>query len=424
MRATKDSGVDWLGEIPADWDVLPARALFRNPSEPSKPDDIHLTPSQKYGVLPQNEYMEISGSRVVLNLSGSEQMRHVEAGDFISHLRSFQGGLEYSPFEGKVSNAYTVLRPRRPFVAGYFKHLFKSTMYVQGLQTTTDQLRDGQSIRFKQLALLSLPEPPLEEQRRIADFLDRETAKIDALIAKQEQLITTLDERKQAAVSQVLSLGLKNEVSMKESGVKWLGEVPSHWDVVPIKWLTSVRRGSSPRPIDDPKYFDENGEWAWVRISDVTASKGLLRQTRETLSELGSSLSTKILPGELFVSIAGTVGMPAIADIKCCIHDGFVYFPTLTLNRKYLYRILESGRCFGGLGKLGTQLNLNTDTIGNIRVPIPPPRELDEIVEFIDAEVEKANALVARVQTAVALLLERRQALISAAVTGKLEVGV
>lgn len=111
--STVPSGVGWLGEIPSHWAVVPAKALFSLRAEKALPNDIHLTPSQKFGVLPQVEYMEITGSRVVLNLTESGQMKHVEQNDFVSHLRSFQGGLELSRVRGKVSGAYTVLKPRR-----------------------------------------------------------------------------------------------------------------------------------------------------------------------------------------------------------------------------------------------------------------------------------------------------------------------
>ena len=195
-RAMRDSGVGWLGEIPTDWNVVPSRALFGERKTRSSASDIHLTPSQKYGVLPQSQYMEITGNKVVLNLSGSDNMRHVEPGDYISHLRSFQGGLEHATLSGKVSAAYTVLKPKTPVDARYFKYLFKSALYVQALQTTTDQLRDGQSIRFGEFSLIPLPHPPIAEQRAIADFLDRETAQIDAFITKNEELITLLTERR------------------------------------------------------------------------------------------------------------------------------------------------------------------------------------------------------------------------------------
>jgi type I restriction enzyme, S subunit len=203
----------------------------------------------------------------------------------------------------------------------------------------------------------------------------------------------------------------------KDSGVEWIGEVPEHWRVISIKWLSPVQRGASPRPIDDPKYFDDEGEFAWVRIADVSASDGILRETTQRLSELGSSLSVKIGPGELFVSIAGTVGKPCRSAIKACIHDGFVYFPTLKIDPQFLYRIFEGGICYGGLGKWGTQLNLNTDTIGSIRVALPPADELKRLLAFLDRETAKIDELVAEQRRLIELLKEKRQAVISHAVT-------
>lgn len=193
----------------------------------------------------------------------------------------------------------------------------------------------------------------------------------------------------------------------KDSGVEWLGEVPEHWEVISIKWLSPVKRGASPRPIDDPKYFDEAGEFAWVRIVDVSACDGILAETSQQLSALGSSLSVKIAPGELFVSIAGTVGKPCLSAIKACIHDGFVYFPTLKIDPKFLYRVFEGGSCYGGLGKWGTQLNLNTDTIGSIRVALPPPEELPLLLAFLDRETAKIDALVAEQERLIGLLNEQ-----------------
>jgi type I restriction enzyme, S subunit len=203
----------------------------------------------------------------------------------------------------------------------------------------------------------------------------------------------------------------------KDSGVEWLGEVPKHWNVISIKGLSPVKRGASPRPIDDPRYFDDDGEFAWVRIADVSACDGLLSSTTQRLSQVGSSLSVKIAPGDLFVSIAGTVGKPCISEMKACIHDGFVYFPALKINPKFLYRIFEAETCYGGLGKWGTQLNLNTDTIGSIRIALPPTDELSGVLEFLDRETAKIDELVAEQQQLMALLKEKRQAVISHAVT-------
>lgn len=208
----------------------------------------------------------------------------------------------------------------------------------------------------------------------------------------------------------------------KESGVEWLGEVPEHWTVIALKWLSPVFRGASPRPIDDPIYFDDEGEFGWVRIADVTASSdGYLYETTQKLSALGSSLSVKLDPGELFLSIAGSVGKPCITKIKACIHDGFVYFPWLSIDQRLLYRVFESGLCFGGLGKMGTQLNLNTDTVGGICIAVPPAPELSKTLTFLDHETARIDALIEEQQRLIELLKEKRQAVISRAVTKGLD---
>jgi type I restriction enzyme S subunit len=210
----------------------------------------------------------------------------------------------------------------------------------------------------------------------------------------------------------------------KDSGVEWLRDVPKHWEIVRIKSLSLVRRGASPRPIDAPKYFSENGEYAWVRIADVTASNHYLTETKEKLSKLGNSYSVKILPGQLFLSIAGSVGKPIISRIKCCIHDGFVYFPFLKIDNEFLYRVFECGTPFIGLGKHGTQLNLNTETVGNIKIALPPQNEQLAIVNFLDRKTLEIDQLIEIKEQQIALLNERKQIVIQKAVTQGLDPNV
>jgi type I restriction enzyme S subunit len=210
---------------------------------------------------------------------------------------------------------------------------------------------------------------------------------------------------------------MKRYEKYKSSGVEWIGEIPEHWYSLRIKRLTNVKRGASPRPIDDPKYFDDNGEFAWVRIADVTASERYLELTTQRLSELGSSLSVKRYPGDFLLSIAGTVGKPIITKIKCCIHDGFVWFPNLKTNPEYLYYIFSTGLPYQGLGKWGTQLNLNTDTVGDIFIPLPQKEETENIVGYLDNKTAQIDKLIANKQRLIELLKEERTAIINQAVT-------
>lgn len=203
----------------------------------------------------------------------------------------------------------------------------------------------------------------------------------------------------------------------RSSGEDWIGESPRDWRVVKIRHLSTVKRGASPRPIDSPEYFDDDGEYAWVRISDVTASRKYLLNTTQRLSVLGKSKSVQMEPGDLFISIAATVGVPIITQIKCCIHDGFVYFHNLKVNPEYLYYLFAGGELFKGLGKLGTQLNLNTDTIGDIKIPVPGTGEVKAIVSFLDRETARIDALIKEKEKLIDLLEEKRTSMISHAVT-------
>ena len=299
-------------------------------------------------------------------------------------------------------------------VSELFRKLGEGAMYGAGGQRRVPELfiKDFRA-----------PLPPVEKQQKIAAFLDRKTAEIDTLIDKKRRLLDRLAEKRTALITRAVTKGLDPDAPMKESGIEWLGEVPAHWDVMAIKWISPVLRGASPRPIDDPIYFDEEGEYSWVRIADVTASEMRLDKTTQRLSELGASLSVKRHPGDLFLSIAGSVGKPIIAGIKCCIHDGFVYFPRIPPEiSEYLFWIFKSGQPYLGLGKLGTQLNLNTDTVGGIRIAVPPTDEVHEIVEWISHSVKNLDEIHERISTAIARLEEYRSALITNAVTGQIKV--
>jgi len=210
---------------------------------------------------------------------------------------------------------------------------------------------------------------------------------------------------------------MSRQIEYNDTGVNWLGQIPSTWESKRIKMLTRVKRGASPRPIDNPIYFDEEGEFAWVRIADVTASERYLESTTQRLSELGSSLSVKRYPDDFFLSIAGTVGKPIITKIECCIHDGFVYFPDLKINPEFLYYIFSTGLPYLGLGKMGTQLNLNTDTVGDIYIPIPVEQEIEMIVSYLDERTAEIDNLISKKQKLIECLKEERMAIINHAVT-------
>ncbi|XDF78105.1 restriction endonuclease subunit S [Aliivibrio fischeri] len=418
----KDSGVKWLENIPAHWVIYPSKRLFPESKKRADLKDQQLSATQDYGVISQERFMQLAGRRVVQLNSNQELRKRVDVDDFVISMRSFQGGLERAWEAGGIRSSYVVLKPTVQIKHGYFQYLFKSSRYIQAIQSTANFIRDGQDMNYQNFVLIDLPYPQREEQTQIAAFLDYEMAKIDTLIEKQQRLIELLKEKRQAVISHAVTKGLNPDAPMKDSGVEWLGEVPEHWDVLYIKHLSEVKRGASPRPIDDPKYFDEHGEYAWTRIADVSKAGMYLTNTTQRLSKLGSSLSVKLEPNELFLSIAGTVGKPCLTISKACIHDGFVYFPSLKINNKFLYYIFEAGQAYLGLGKMGTQLNLNTDTVGGIKIGLPSKQEIEQIIIFIEKQKDEYDTLIKKASDSINLMQERRTALISAAVTGKIDV--
>ncbi|MCA1601319.1 MAG: restriction endonuclease subunit S [Acidobacteria bacterium] len=278
------------------------------------------------------------------------------------------------------------------------------------------------TINPSELGDIEIALPSLDEQRRIADFLDAETARIDALTEARSRALSLLDERVSAVIRRALQGGNLDSRDVSASAVPWLARHPEHWKAAPLRYLSRIQRGASPRPIEDPIYFDDEGSHGWVRISDVTSSQKYLKSTEQRLSPLGRQLSVPLEPGELFLSIAATVGKPIITRIPCCIHDGFVAIRRPQLNTEFLYYALLLGDAFRGLGKLGTQLNLNSDTVGSIIMPVPPAAEQQMLIAEIEGPLGQISSQRDLISRQLALLFERRQALITAAVTGQVDV--
>lgn len=315
-----------------------------------------------------------------------------------------------------------VMRPNKNKISTDFLfYAIKSDYFNTSVQLKWN-MGTQQNIGMGILSNIRVVIPPTDEQTAIAHYLDTKLNEIDALIDKQQTLLEKLAEQRTALITYAVTKGLNPAAPMKNSGVEWLGDVPVHWEVLSIKRLSQVKRGASPRPIDNPDYFDDDGEYAWVRIADVTASNMYLLETTQRLSDLGKSFSVPLQPNSLFLSIAGSVGKPIITKIKACIHDGFVYFPEYKNNIKFLYYIFCSGQPYLGLGKMGTQLNLNTDTVGAIKIALPPKEEQANIAEYLDQETAKIDRLCDTVNQTIVRLKEYRTALITQAVTGKIKV--
>lgn len=201
----KDSGIEWIGEIPEGWRTINPKALFTQRKDKAQKGERQLTSSQQHGILYQDDYMDLTGSKVVTVEKDFDILKHVEAGDFVISMRSFQGGLEYSTKSGAISSAYVMLVPNLELVyPRFYRWLLKSSVYIDALQRTTNMVRDGQAMRYSNFAQVRLFTLSLDEQKSRADFLDLECSSIDKILFKTRSSIEEYKKLKQAVITQAV----------------------------------------------------------------------------------------------------------------------------------------------------------------------------------------------------------------------------
>ena len=423
------TGQEWIKELPVGWQIFEGKRLFTNRREASRTDDEQLAASQQYGVVPQKMMMSLNDSKVMLALKGTSTFRHVEVGDFVISLRSFEGGIEYSAYTGCVSPAYTVLAARIPISGKYYRYLLKCDPFVAALQSTTDSLRDGKAISFSQFGSIRLPAPPLDEQTQIAKFLDYETAKIDALVAKQQQLIALLQEKRQAVISHAVTTGLNPAAPLRDSGVEWLGEVPAHWTVTKVRNRYEVQLGKMLKQSQItgeslyPYLSVFDVQWGQINVSDLSQMDFDIREQEKY----------RLQPGDLIVNEGGSyVGRSAIwqGELENCFYQKALHRMRPLSKEdttRFLYYVMMFATKKGVFVAGGNQTtidHLTASQLNNYKFPFPPIAEQIQIASHLDDINLKFERLISKAEAAVELLQERRTALIAAAVTGKIDVRV
>ena len=372
--------------------------------------------------------MRLEGQRVVQVIKGADILKHVEPNDFVISMRSFQGGIEWCNCRGSTSSAYVILSPGDQVHGPFFAHLFKSSLYVQALQTTSNLVRDGQALRFDNFTQVHLPLVSLSEQRAIAEFLDRETAKIDALITEQQRLIELLQEKRQAVISHAVTKGLNPDAQMKPSGVEWLGDVPAHWSVRPAKHVAVIGNGSTPNR-DNLEYWSE-GSFPWLSSTAVNDGDILEAQEFVTEAALRDCHLPIIEPPAVLVGITGqgrTRGMAATLMIEATINQHVAYlkprdtqidvaFLRRTFDMAYPYLRRDSEAAGSTKGAI------TCEQLGRFKIGVPPRAEQEAIVHFLERKLTELDALSHAAEEAVALLGERRTVIVAAVVAGQIDV--
>ncbi|MFZ1363608.1 MAG: restriction endonuclease subunit S [Brachymonas denitrificans] len=417
--AYKNSGVEWLGEVPEHWDVRPLKYGMRLLTEKSnrRTNPVALENIEGWSGRFVPTETEFIGDGVAF-----------EEGDILfGKLRPYLAKAFLASRSGEAVGDFHVLRPVRGLVPRFAQQ--------QLLERTFIEIVDGSTFGSKMpraswdfIGSMPMLVPPPDEQTTIANFLDRETAKIDALVTEQERLIALLKEKRQAVISHAVTKGLDPSVPMKDSGVEWLGEVPEHWAVKPIKHLASLFGGATPSR-EVLAYW--HGAIPWVSPKDMKAES--ITDSEEKITDAGlKSCATSLVPQgtALLVVRSGILKHTIpVAINKCPVSlnqdmKALSFQPSVMSSRFFLRFVqgLNDTLLLQWSKQGATVESLEQNYLVNTSIPVPPTHEQTAIATFLDRETAKIDALVAEAQRAITVLQERRSALISAAVTGQIDV--
>ncbi|RZG77507.1 restriction endonuclease subunit S [Acinetobacter sp. WCHAc060025] len=432
----KDSGVEWLGEIPSHWEMWKLSHAYNEigsgttPSTSNEENFEGDIPWVTTGELRENVILDTKKKVSQRTIELFPTLRKYPSGSIaIAMYGATIGRLGIFGVEATTNQACCVMTSSKVLNN---KYLF---YWLQAFKNEIIQLSSGggqPNINQEKVASLKISAPIIKDQIKIANFLDHETAKIDSLIAKQEKLIELLKEKRQAVISHAVTKGLNPDVTMKDSGVEWLGQVPEHWKCIKIKHITTTfEQGWSPQCDSRPA---ESHEYGVLKVGCVNGGSFRSFENKALPPELEPRLQYLIQKDDLLISRANTKELVGSASVV----DGD--YPNLILCDK-LYRLRFSKNVLpemvslylsigtireqielGATGASHSMQNIGQDTIKELYYLLPPYDEALNILESIKQSNQKIDELTRKAESAIQLMQERRTALISSAVTGKINV--
>ena len=424
----KDSGVEWLGQIPEHWNCLKMKHIFIDYSEKNKPNEELLSVTQTQGVVPR-AWVE---NRMVMPTGNLGTFKYIEKGDFAISLRSFEGGLEYCYHNGIISPAYTVLKKLKDINDNFYKFLLKSQAFILELQTSVVGIREGKNISFEELSYSLMPMPPLDEQQRIADFLNQKTCQIDGAIAQKEKMIALLQESRQVTINNAVINGLNDDVPMKDSGIEWLGQIPQHWEVKKLKFIGNIYSGIANKSGNDFSKEYKSDFKQFIPFTNI-CNNHIIKDCEMQYVNIKDNENQNIVKhGDLLFLMSSET----LDDIgKCSLYLGLekVYLNSFCkgfrfnfhINPKYINYLLhcKSYRTYFALvGRGFTRINIKQEYINDLQILNIPMLEQQEITEFLDKKTLHIDEAISLKRQEITKLKEYKATLIDSAVTGKIKV--
>lgn len=421
----KDSGVQWLGEIPSHWGLRKMKYTFCERSQKGFPNEPLLAATQSHGVILKSQYE----TRTVEATKSLETLKLVEIGDFVISLRSFQGGLEYAHERGIISPAYTILTPTH-ISAEYFRYLSKSNIFISLLKSTVTGIREGQNIDYNKLKENLLPIPPIEEQVSIGLHLDKVISELDKAIAMQQKMIDLLNERKQIIIQNAVTKGLDGNVEMKDSGIDSIGRIPRGWTIKKLKYVMHSYGRIGFRGYGTKDIVDEGQGAITLSPSNIqNSSMDYSKKTYLSWNKYFESPEIMIKNRDVLMVKTGlSFGKCAVVKnmpMECTINPQLVVFKEHTEVPEYLAYCFQSSfaKFFINTSVIGGTIpTISQDKINNYIFPFPMKEDQQKIVAYLDSKMLKIDEVIDNCQRQISLLQERKQIIINEVVTGKVRV--
>ncbi|MFX6148925.1 restriction endonuclease subunit S [Acinetobacter baumannii] len=424
----KNSGVEWLGDVPEHWQIVRTKDIFNHRKEEALEDDEIVT-AFRDGQVTLRKNRRTDGFTNSIKEHGYQ---HINNGDLVIHeMDAFAGAIGVSDSSGKSTPVYTVCYAKNENINHHFySHFFRTMAKTGFINSLAKGIRvRSTEFRWNESRNVYLAEPPKADQEKIVSFLDTETARIDNLIAKQEKLIELLEEQRKSIISHAVTKGLNPNAPMKDGGVEWLGEVPEHWMTPSSKHLLEIPITDGPH--ETPNFVDDGVPF----ISAEAISKGKIdfdKKRGYITPELNAIYSKKYSPKieDIYMVKSGaTTGKVAMVETT----EEFNIWSPLAVFRcnknkvlpKFLLAVFNSSHFYDALvlnWSYGTQQNIGMGVLSNIEIPCPPLKEQAEIIQHLDAQNTKFDKLISTQSQLIEKLKEYRSSIISHAVTGKIDV--
>ena len=438
----KDSGVAWLGQIPAHWDALQNRALFKERITKGRIDEELLSVTMKEGIIKQKELLSESSKKDSSNEDKSNYKLVMPDDLAYNKMRMWQGAVGASKFQGIVSPAYVVIQPKSDVNSWYYHYLFRIPAYTNESYRHSYGICDDQlSLRYEDFKVMSSPKPPIEEQHKIVRFLDEKCEKIDRFIANKQRMAALLREQKQAVISAAVTGKLNACVSCAPCGscVKslnandangardakaWFGDIPSHWEVRRLKMIADIRYGLGQPPqelssgirmiratnVDHGKILEK--DMLYVDPKEIPIERNpFLKEDEIIVVRSGAyTADSAIIPQQYAGSIAGY-------DMVVTVTKAYPKFIASALLSKY---VLDDQLFL--LRLRAAQPHINAEELGNTLILLPSIEEQKKIALFVSETSRKIETIIARIEREIDLMQEYRARLIADVVTGQIDV--